>query len=184
MDKDIERILFTEAQIKSRVAELGAEIESDLKKDIADGERIIFVGVLRGAATFLIDLIRFINLPIQVDYLYASSYGKSASSSGKVTFDTGALQNLEGAHVVIVEDIVDTGLTMSEMAKEFSKCGAKSVRYAALIIKDNDKNQHIKVDYEGMHCPDEFIVGYGLDYAEIYRNLPYIGVLKREVYES
>lgn len=183
MKDDISKVLFTDKQIEERVCAIAKEIESDLKQEIEGGEKVIFVGVLRGAATFMNDLVRHIDLPIQMDYLYASSYGSEATSSGEVKFDTGALSDLRGSHVVIVEDIVDTGLTMQKMAQEFVDCGAKSVRYAALIIKDNDRDIEISVDYEGMHCPNEFIVGYGMDYNEIYRNLPYIGILKREIYE-
>lgn len=184
MHEDIESILFSEDELKTRVAELGKEIEKDLLENIDFGERVIFVGVLRGAASFMQDLVRNIDLPIQLDYLYASSYGDEAKSSGEVTFDSGALQRLKGAHVVIVEDIIDTGLTMYRMKEEFLKCGAKSVRLAALIVKDVKREMEIIPDYFGMHCPNEFIVGYGLDYAQMYRNLPYIGILKRAVYES
>lgn len=183
MSQDIERVLFDSDEIDSYVSEIAGNIEADLREQIESGERIIFVGVLRGAATFMIDLVRKINLPIETDFLYASSYGNSATSTGEVKFDAGALSNLDGAHVVIVEDIIDTGLTMKKMADEFCKCGAKSVRFCALIVKDNDNQIPVNVDYTGPHCPNEFIVGYGLDYAEKYRNLPYIGVLKREIYE-
>lgn len=184
MHDDIESILFSEDELKARVAELGKEIEEDLLKNLDFGDRVIFVGVLRGAATFMQDLVRNIDLPIQLDYLYASSYGDEAKSTGEVTFDSGALQRLKGAHVVIVEDIIDTGLTMHRMKEEFLNCGAKSVRLAALIIKDVKREMEVTPDYFGMHCPNEFIVGYGLDYAQMYRNLPYIGILKRAVYES
>ncbi len=183
MEKDIERVLFSAQEIDSYVAKIAEKIEKDLSVSMEAGERIIFVGVLRGAATFMVDLCRKINLPIQTDYLYASSYGNSATSSGEVKFDAGALSNLKGAHVVIVEDIIDTGITMKKMADEFKSCGAKSVRFCALVVKDNKKQIPVKVDYTGPTCPNEFIVGYGLDYAEKYRNLPYIGVLKKSIYE-
>ncbi len=183
MDKDIDRILFSAEEIDAYVSEIASKIEIDLRECMQEGERIIFVGVLRGAATFMVDLCRKIDLPIQTDYLYASSYGNNATSSGEVKFDTGALSNLKGAHVVIVEDIIDTGITMKKMAEEFKTCGAKSVRFCALVIKDNKKQIPVVVDYAGPTCPNEFVVGYGLDYAEKYRNLPYIGVLKKSIYE-
>lgn len=183
MEKDIERVLFSAEEIDGFVTKIAKNIENDLRGVMEAGERAIFVGVLRGATTFMVDLCRKIDLPIQTEYLYASSYGNSAKSSGEVKFDAGALSNLSGAHVVIVEDIIDTGLTIRKMAEEFRNCGAKSVRYCALVVKDKKRQIPVNLDYTGITCPNEFIVGYGLDYAEMYRNLPYIGILKRSIYE-
>ncbi len=180
MHENIDRILFTEDEIKQRVAEIGAGITQDYKDD-PDG--VILISVLRGAAIFMADLARQIQLPCEMDYMAVSSYGNGVKSSGVVRILKDLDAKIEGRDVLIVEDILDSGITLSYLIKMLESRNPKSVKVAAFLVKDVEgKKPAVNPEYVGTHVPDAFIVGYGLDYAERYRNLPYIGVLKPEVY--
>ncbi len=177
--KDVERILFSEEDLCKRVREMGHEIATDHA-----GQSLLVISVLRGAAIFMADLVREINLPLEMDYMAVSSYGSGVKSSGIVSIQKDLSSSIEGRHVLIAEDILDSGLTLSYLIRNLSSRNPASIEVATLLRKRT--RQQVKLDcrYVGFECPDEFIVGYGLDYAERYRNLPYIGVLKPEVYAS
>ena len=174
MHNDISEILFTEKQLADRVGEIGAAITSDYA-DVAD-EGIILISVLRGAAIFKIEL------PLEMDYMAISSYGNGAKSSGVVRILKDLSSQIEGRHVIVAEDILDSGLTLTYLLKNLSARQPASIEVATLLRKKTLAQAKIDCKYIGFECPDEFIVGYGLDYAERYRNLPYIGILKPEIY--
>jgi hypoxanthine phosphoribosyltransferase len=175
---DIESIVLSEQDIKDIVARLGAEISIDY----ADKNPLI-VAVLRGAFVFMADLVRAVTVPCTVDFMAVSSYGTGVKSSGEVRIVKDLDTKIEGRHVIIAEDILDSGLTLSYLVKLLEGRGAASVSIVAFAVKDvPGHTPPVTVDYVGTHVPNEFIVGYGLDYAEHYRNLPYVGVLKLEVY--
>ena len=178
--EDIDRILFTEDEIKQRVAEIGAGITQDYKDD-PDG--VILISVLRGAAIFMADLARQIQLPCEMDYMAVSSYGNGVKSSGVVRILKDLSSQIEGRNVVIAEDVLDSGLTLTYLLKTLKARNPKSIEVATLLRKKTRAQAKIDCAYVGFECPAEFIVGYGLDYAERYRNLPYIGVLKPELYK-
>ena len=180
MHNDISEILFTEKQLADRVGEIGAAITRDYA-DAAD-EGIILISVLRGAAIFMADLARKIELPLEMDYMAISSYGNGAKSSGVVRILKDLSSQIEGRHVIVAEDILDSGLTLTYLLKNLSSRQPASIEVAALLRKQTRAQAKIDCKYIGFECPDEFIVGYGLDYAERYRNLPYIGILKPEIY--
>lgn len=180
MHNDISEILFTEKQLADRVGEIGAAITSDYA-DVAD-EGIILISVLRGAAIFMADLARKIELPLEMDYMAISSYGNGAKSSGVVRILKDLSSQIEGRHVIVAEDILDSGLTLTYLLKNLSSRQPASIEVATLLRKQTRAQAKIDCKYIGFECPDEFIVGYGLDYAERYRNLPYIGILKPEIY--
>lgn len=175
--QDVERILFTEEDLKKRIQEMGAQITADHQ-----GESLLVISVLRGAAIFMADLVREIELPLEMDYMAISSYGNGAKSSGVVRILKDLTSSVENRHVLIAEDILDSGLTLSYLMKNLSSRNPKSIEVATLLRKKTLQQADIDCRYIGFECPDEFIVGYGLDYAERYRNLPYIGVLKPEIY--
>lgn len=177
LEKNIKSVLFTKEQIDARVFELADEISRDYKN-----KQLVLVGVLNGATVFLCDLMRKLLIGCEIDFISASSYGNSAYSSGKVSLEVNMKTNPKGKDVIIVEDILDRGYTLSAIKDKFKELNANSVKLAVLIEKTCDRKTEIKPDYCGFRAPDEFIVGYGLDFAERYRNLPYIGVLKPEVY--
>ncbi len=179
---DVSRQLLSGGQIAARVAELGAQITADYRACAAQGERIVMVGILRGAAIFMADLARAIELPVEMDFMCVSSYGDRASSSGTVSIQKDLDRSIEGCHVIVVEDVVDTGLTLARLRDELGSRGPKTVEIAALMRKQHAGQVPLDCRYVGFEGPDEFIVGYGLDFAERYRNLPYIGVLKPEIY--
>jgi len=179
MNNDIAKIIFTAEEIKKRVKELGEEITRDYK-DVT--EDIYCVGILKGAAIFYTDLVREIKLPIRFDFMIASSYGNSTESSGKVRILKDLDYNVEGKHVIFIEDIIDSGLTMDYLKGYVNHRGAKTIKLCSLLSKPTGRKVEVNVDYCGFVVPDEFLVGYGLDYAEKYRNLPYVGVLKPEIY--
>lgn len=176
---DIERILITEEAIKERVAELGRQITADY-----EGKPLLLVGVLKGAAVFLADLIRAIQLPLEYDFVAISSYGADTRSSGVVRLLKDLETGVAGRHVLIVEDIVDTGWTLrlSYIAENMKDRNAASVRICTLLDKPSRRQVDVGIDYCGFVIDDYFVVGYGLDYAGRYRNLPYIGILKPEIY--
>jgi hypoxanthine phosphoribosyltransferase len=165
--------LFTAEQIQTRVAEMGAEIARDYA-----GRTPLLVGVLKGAYIFLSDLVRATDLRLGVEFMAISSYGAGTRSSGEVKIVKDLDVPVEGRDILIVEDIVDTGLTLSYLINSLHGRGAKSVRLAALLDKWERREREVKIDYCGFRIPDAFVVGYGLDFAERYRNLPYIAVLK------
>ncbi len=180
---DISRQLYSQDQIAERVAELGAAITADYASLVARGDQIVMVGVLRGAAMFMSDLARAVQLPVEMDYMCVSSYGDGATSSGTVRIQKDLGCQIEGRHVIIVEDVVDTGLTLNYLRKNLLSREPASIQIAALVRKQHEGQAPLEVRYLGFEAPDEFIVGYGLDYAERYRNLPYIGILKPEIYK-
>jgi hypoxanthine phosphoribosyltransferase len=167
------RILFTREQIAGRVAEMGREITRDFH-----GEPVVLIGVLKGAAIFLSDLAREIALDCTFDFISVSSYGKEKQHSGEVKLLKDVDQSLEGRNVILVEDILDTGLTVSYLKKMLMARHPRQFRIAALLDKKCRRQQPIDADYKGFIIPDEFVVGYGMDYAERYRNLPEICVLE------
>lgn len=180
MHRDIAEILFTEDEIARRVNEIGAAITRDYA-DCAD-EGIVLISVLRGAAIFMADLARTIDLPVEMDYMAISSYGNGAKSSGVVRILKDLSSEIEGRHVVVAEDILDSGLTLKYLLKNLASRHPASIEVATLLRKKTRAQAKIDCKYVGFECPDQFIVGYGLDYAERYRNLPYIGILKPEMY--
>lgn len=180
MDEDIERICFTEAALKAKVAELGKRISEDYK----DAEETVYcVGILKGAVVFYTDLVRSITIPIHFDFMIASSYGNATSTSGSVKILKDLDFDIEGKHLIVIEDIIDSGTTMHYLMRIFRARKPKSVRLCALLSKPSRRTAEVAIDYCGFEVPDEFLVGYGLDYAGVYRNLPYIGVLKPEIYQ-
>lgn len=180
MERDIDRIIYTADEISKRVKEVAAEINRDYQ-----GKPLVLVGVLRGAAVFLADLMREITVPCEIDFISASSYGfKSTSTTGSVIIKTKMAEDPAGKDILIVEDIMDTGITLSNIKPMLEEKGAKSVKLAALLDKPSRRKVPISLDYCCFSIPDQFIVGYGLDYGEKYRNLPYIGLLKPEIYEK
>lgn len=177
LDKDVERVLFTEEELKARVAELAAQIDRDYA-----GKAPLLVSVLRGSFVFMADLVRRITLPCTVDFMSVSSYGAGTSSSGQVKIIKDLSEHIEGKDVIVVEDILDSGNTLSYLLQLLQARKPASVRLCTLLDKPSRRVKDVAVDYSGFSIPDYFVVGYGLDYAEKYRNLPYIGVLKPSVY--
>ena len=175
--KNIKETLVTEMQIKERIAELGKQITEDY-----NGEEVIVIGVLKGCTIFMSDLIRQIDLPLQIDFMVASSYGSDTKTSGNVKIIKDINVDVHNKHVMIVEDIIDTGLTMKNLKDIFSVRQCKSFKICTLLDKKERRKVEINADYIGFEVPDEFVVGYGLDYAGKYRNIPEICVLKPEVY--
>ncbi len=173
LDSEIARILFSEEVIQGRVRELGAQITRDYR-----GKSPLLVGILRGAAIFHADLTRHVDLRLKVDFISVSSYGAATKSSGQVRILKDLESSIEGADVILVEDIVDTGLTANYLLRNLAGRGPSSLKFCALLSKPSRREIEVTVDYLGFEIPDEFVVGYGLDYAQKFRNLPYIGVLK------
>ena len=164
---------ITEEEIRARIKELGAEITRDYA-----GLNPLLIGVLKGACFFLSDLLRAIDTRVSIEFMAISSYGSSTRTSGEVRIMKDLDVAIEGRHILVVEDIVDTGLTLSYLLANLASRGAASVKLAALLDKHERRQKEVKIDYLGFQIPDEFVVGYGLDFAERYRNLPFIGVLK------
>lgn len=177
MKSDIKKILISEEEVSMRIKELGMEITEDYKD-----KNLMVVGILKGAVVFMSELCKRIDLPIDMDFMSVSSYGKSSKSTGEVKIIKDLDGSVEGKDILIVEDIIDTGLTLSYLTDNLKKRGANSVKIITLLDKPGRRNIQIKVDYLGFEVPNEFIVGYGLDYAEMYRNLPYVAALKEKVY--
>ena len=178
MEQDMQEILFTPEALAQRVKELADQITQDYA-----GKSPLIVGTLRGSFVFMADLVRQINLPLTVDFLSASSYGSGTESSGQVKLKLDLAADISGRDVLIIEDIVDSGNTLSKLLPELQKRGPASLKVCALLDKPERRRVPLHVDYSGFTIPDEFVVGYGLDYAEKYRNLPDIGVLRPEIYE-
>lgn len=180
--EDISEILYTADQIALRVDEMGQQITEDYY-DRAFEEGIVMISILRGGAIFMADLARAVKLPVEMDYMAVSSYGSGAHTSGVVRILKDLSTTIEGRHVIIAEDIIDTGLTLKYLLKNLNSRKPASLSIATMLKKQVPNQAEVPCDYVGFECPNEFIVGYGLDYAERYRNLPYIGILKSEVYQ-
>lgn len=168
----IARVLLTEAELRARVTELGKEISRDYA-----GRKVILVGVLRGAIIFMADLIRAIDTTVNIDFIAVSSYGASTKSSGVVRLIKDLNESIEGEHVIIVEDIIDSGLTLAYLIDLFSRRNPASLRVCACLVKSRPRDHAAPVDYVGFTIENEFVIGYGLDYAGAYRNLPYVGIM-------
>lgn len=175
----IERVILTEEEVQQRVRELGAEIAADY-----EGSSLLLVAVLRGASLFVADLARAIDGPVEIDFMAVSSYGSQTKSSGVVRIIKDLDEVIDGRHVLVVEDIIDTGLTLKYLLRNLASRKPASLEIVTLLSKPGKQRVPIDCKYTGFAIPDEFVVGYGLDYAEKYRNLPYIGVLKPEVYTA
>jgi len=176
--RDIDRILIGAEEIQQKVAELGQKITEDYL-----GKDLLVVGILKGAIIFLSDLVRHINIPLTLDFVAVTSYGASTSSSGVVRILKDLDTPVEGRHVLIVEDIVDTGLTLRYLVRTLQARRPASIRTCTFLDKPSRRTVNMHPDYNGFEIPDVFVVGYGLDYAEKYRHLPFLAVLKPEVYK-
>ena len=179
MDQDILKVLYTEKQIAARIEAMGMEMYEDLK-----GRDPLFVSVLRGAFIFMADIVRACQVKSDVEFIAVSSYGNAFSSSGAVQITHDIQQDITGRDLVVIEDILDSGNTLNFLKQYFITKGAASVKICTLLDKPSRRTKAITADYIGFVVPDEFVVGYGLDYCQKYRNLPYIGVLKPEVYQG
>ena len=177
MKNDIQEVLFSEQQLADKVKELGARISADY----ADKNPLI-VSVLKGSYVFMADLTRQITIPCNIDFMAVSSYGAGTKTTGEVQIIKDIGSKIDGRHLVIVEDILDSGVTLSFLIKVLKARGAASIRLGTLLSKPDRRKVDVPIDYLGFEIPDAFVVGYGLDYAEKYRNLPYIGILKPAVY--
>ncbi|WP_092924053.1 hypoxanthine phosphoribosyltransferase [Romboutsia hominis] len=171
----ITEVLLTEEQIAKKVEEIAKQIEKDFK-----GEELLVVGILKGASVFVSDLIRKIDLDVNIDFMSVSSYGKSTESSGVVKILKDLDVNIEGKNVLVVEDIIDSGLTLSKLVDVLETRNPKTLKLCTLLDKPERRKANIPVDYVGFTIEDNFIVGYGIDWAEKYRNLPYIGIVGEE----
>ncbi|RJE83586.1 hypoxanthine phosphoribosyltransferase [Paenibacillus sp. 1011MAR3C5] len=179
MQNDIKEVLYSEEQIDAKVRELGAKLSADY-----EGRNPLVICVLKGAFIFMSDLVKTITVPLEIDFMAVSSYGASTKSSGVVKIIKDLDVSVEGRDVLIVEDIIDSGLTLSYLIDVLERRGSKSVTVVTLFDKPARRTVSLEPNYKGFTLPDEFVVGYGLDYAEKYRNLPYIGILKPQVYEK
>ena len=176
---DVEEILLSDSQIQARVVELGGELSRDY-----DGRDPVLVSVLKGSIVFLADLVRAMQISLSVDLMEVSSYGASTESSGQVRILKDLSQPIEGREVLVVEDIIDTGLTLNYLLRYLREKGPASLRICCLLDKPARRLAPIEIAYRGFTIPDRFVIGYGLDYDEHYRNLPYIGVLRPSVYSA
>ncbi|MCH4010157.1 hypoxanthine phosphoribosyltransferase [Companilactobacillus sp.] len=180
MNSDIQRVLVSEKEIADANQRLGKQLSEDYA-----GKNPLFVCILRGAAMFMMDLIKNIDIPLEYDFMDVSSYGgENTVSTGDVKIIKDLDTSLRDRDVVIVEDIIDTGYTLDRLIELFNTRHAKSIRIVSFLDKPSRRIKHVHVDYNGVKIPDEFVVGYGMDYNERYRNLPYVGVLKPEIYSS
>jgi len=179
LDKDIEKILITREQIQMRCAELGKQLTEEYQDKTP-----LVVGVLKGAVPFMADIVREMDCYLEIDFLDVSSYGNATVSSGEVKIVKDLDTNVEGRNLLIVEDIIDSGRTLAYLVDLFKYRKAKSVKIVTLLDKQEGRVVPIEADYVGFDVPNEFVVGYGLDYIQQYRNLPYVGVLKPSVYQS
>ncbi|HHU77612.1 MAG TPA: hypoxanthine phosphoribosyltransferase [Clostridiales bacterium] len=173
----VAKILIDEKKLMNRVQELGKQISEDY-----EGKDLVVICILKGAIMFTADLVKAISLPLSIDFMAVSSYGSSTKSSGVVRILKDLDEEIEGRHVLIVEDIVDTGLTLDYLVKNLLSRKPASLKICCCLDKPERRKTPVKVDYVGFIIPDEFVIGYGLDYDEKYRNLPFIGVLSEEAY--
>ncbi len=179
MDRDIKEVLLSREEIAEICKRLGEEITRDY-----EGKNLLLVSVLKGAVVFMADIMREIKCPCNIDFMAVSSYQNSTKSSGVVRFKKDLDINVEDYDVLIVEDILDSGLSLKHITEVLKCRGAKSLKICAFLDKPKNRKTEISADYVGAVVPNEFVVGYGLDFAEKYRNLPYVGILKPEVYEK
>ena len=179
MHPDVDSILISEEQIKKRIQELAVKLDKEY-----EGKRPLMVSILKGSVMFYSDLLRAMSIPVEMDFMAISSYGAGAKSSGEVKLIKDLDRKIEGRDVVIVEDIIDSGYTLSYLKRMLYSRKPASVKICALLDKYARRVVPIEADFKGFDIEDEFVIGYGLDYAERYRNLPYIGILKRSVYEK
>ena len=179
MEKDILKVLVTEEELKTRIAELGEALYKRY-----EGHRPLFLGVLKGSFIFMADLFREVTIHGSVDFMAVSSYGNGTSTTGAVKINKDLSQDIENRDVIIVEDILDSGITLSYLTKYLQNRKPSSICIATLLDKPARRRADVQAKYVGFTVPDAFVIGYGLDYAEKYRNLPFIGVLKPEVYEK
>jgi hypoxanthine phosphoribosyltransferase len=179
LNQDIEKVLITEEEIQKKINELGNQLTEEYQDRFP-----LAIGVLKGAMPFMADLLKRVDAYMEMDFMDVSSYGSSTVSSGEVKIVKDLDTKVEDRDILIIEDIIDSGLTLSYLVELFRYRKAKSIRIVTLLDKPTGRKADIKADYVGFNVPDEFVVGYGLDFAEKYRNLPYIGVLKPEVYST
>ena len=179
MLNDVESVLLSAEELAKRIGEIGAEITADYA-----GKEILMIGVLRGAVIFMADLARAIKVPVAIDFMAVSSYGVGTSSSGVVRILKDLDENVEGKHLLVVEDIIDSGLTLNYLLENLKSRKPASIKLCTLLNKPERRKVQVNIDYNGFNVPDYFVVGYGLDYAEKYRNLPFIGILKPAVYSD
>ncbi|WP_336078583.1 hypoxanthine phosphoribosyltransferase [Paenibacillus sp. 203] len=179
MQNDIQEILISEEEIQSKIKELGAQLSVKY-----EGKNPLVICVLKGAFIFMADLVKTITVPLELDFMAVSSYGASTKSSGIIKIIKDLDTSVEGRDVLIVEDIIDSGLTLTHLIELLKNRNANSVCVVTLFDKPARRTVNLEADYTGFTLPDAFVVGYGLDYAEHYRNLPYIGILKPEIYTS
>lgn len=173
----VERVLITKEELEKKVEELGSRISRDY-----EGKELVIIGVLKGGFIFLADLARNITIPVDLDFISVSSYGDSSKSSGVVKIIKDVDINISGKHVLIVEDIIDTGLTLNHLVELLKTRGPLSVKICAALDKPSRRKAAVDVEYKGIEIPDEFVVGYGLDYAGKYRNIPEVCILKKDIY--
>lgn len=178
MKEDIAEIIISEQELQKTVKKLAVQISNDYQ-----GWKPLLIGILKGSVVFLADLIRHIDLPLEIDFLGVASYGSSAKSSGVVKITKDCSIDLAGRDIIVVEDIIDTGYSVECIVDLLRSRGVNSLKLCVLLDKADAHKKRIKIDYRGLIVPNEFLVGYGLDYNEKYRNLPYVGILKREVYQ-
>ena len=179
MNDDILRVLYSEEELEAKCAELGAQISKDY-----EGKNLLLVSVLKGAVVFMTDLMRHLTVPCSIDFMVVSSYGSGVKTSGVVKIVKDLDADLAGKDLLIVEDILDTGMTLHYLKQLLQDRNPNSIRIATLLDKPERRRAAVRADYVGYQVPDEFVVGYGLDYDEKYRNLPYVGILKPEVYKK
>ena len=182
IENDVQRVLITEEQIQEAVKRIAGEIENDFKDS---DKKLLLICILKGSLLFMSDLMKQIKLPLDVDFMKVSSYGSGTSSTGQVKIrcdlDT---DSLEEYNVIVVEDIVDTGHTLANLLIHLKDRGAQTVKLCTLLDKPSRRTIDVRIDYKGFTVENEFVIGYGLDFDEKYRNLPYVGVLKKEIYEN
>lgn len=179
LHNDIERILISETEIEAIVTDIAKRISEDYQ-----GKKLLLLCILKGSVVFMGDLMKHISIPVQIDFMKVSSYGSGTTSGNlKIKLDLNR-DDLDTTDILIIEDIIDSGKTLSSLTKYLAERGAKSVRSCTLLDKPSRREVAFTPDYTGREIPDEFVVGYGLDYDEDYRALPFIGILKREVYEN
>lgn len=179
MIRDVQSVMVSEEQLKARIAELAKQLDKEY-----EGKNPLMVGILKGSVMFYADLLRAMTIPVEMDFMAISSYGAGSKSSGEVKLIKDLDRKIEGRDVIIVEDIIDSGYTLSYLKRMLYSRKPASVKICALLDKYARRVVPIEADYKGFDIEDEFVIGYGLDYAERYRNLPYIGILKRSVYEK
>ena len=171
--KNFEEVLYTEEQINTRVEELANEISKDYTN-----KEVIIIGLLKGSFLMVSDLVKKLTVDTKIDFLSVSSYGNSTTSSGKIQINKDINIDVEGKHIIIVDDLIDTGQTLNWIKNHFQHKRPESIKICCLLNKKVERNNDINIDYVGFDCPNKFVVGYGMDYAEHYRTLPFIGVLK------